>query len=61
MGLLKKIFTGLLTGQFNASSHTICVFLTNQKRRIQPITINLHPNEFIQGLRYYSFAVKLDR
>ena len=27
----------------------------------QPTLINLHPNDHSQGLRYYSFAVNLDR
>ena len=26
-----------------------------------PTLINLHPNEYSQGLRYYPFAVNLDR
>ena len=28
---------------------------------IQLTLINLNPNEYTQGLRYYSFAVNLDR
>ena len=28
---------------------------------IQPTLINLHPNDYSQGLRYYPFAVNLDR
>ena len=27
---------------------------------IQPTLINLHPNEYTQGLHYYPFAVNLD-
>ena len=27
----------------------------------QSTLINLHPNEYAQGLRYYSFGVNLDR
>ena len=27
----------------------------------QPTLINLHPNEYSQELRYYPFAVKLDK
>ena len=61
MGLLKKIFIGLLTSIVNASYHTKCVSLSNQKWKIQPILFNLHPNEYIQGLHYYPFAVNLDR
>ena len=34
--------------------------LSNQKCKIQPTLINLHPNEYNQELHYYSFAVKLD-
>ena len=32
-----------------------------QQCTTQPTLINLHPNEYTQGLRYYSFAVNLDR
>ena len=35
--------------------------MSNQKCMIQPILINLHPNEYSQELHYYPFAVKLDR
>ena len=28
---------------------------------IQPTLINLHPNEYGQGLSYYTFTVNLDR
>ena len=35
--------------------------LINQKCVIHPTLINLHPDEYSQGLRSYSFAVKLDR
>ena len=28
---------------------------------MQPTLINLHPNEYNQELRYYPFAVKLDK
>ena len=28
---------------------------------IQPSLINLHPNDYSQGLRYYPFAVNLER
>ena len=27
----------------------------------QPIPINLHPNEYSEGLHYYPFAISLDR
>ena len=58
---IKKIFIRLLTGLANASSHTKCVSLTNQKCTNQPTIINLHPNEYIQEFHYYPFAVNLGR
>ena len=54
MGLLATVVA-------NTSSHTKCVNLSNQKCMAQPIIINLHPNEYNQGLHYYSFVVNLDR
>ena len=56
------MFYGLLTSWVvNASSHTKCVSLSNQKYEIQPTCINLHPNEYSQEFHYYSFTVKLDK
>ena len=61
-GLINKIFIRLLASiVVNASSHTICVFLSNQKYEIQSTLINLHHDEYSQKLYYYPFAVKLDR
>ena len=59
--IIKKIFIVLLTRIFNACNHTKCVSLSNQKCEIQPILINLHPNEYSQELHYYPFEVKLDK
>ena len=59
--LIKKTFIGLLTGLVNGSYHTKCVSLRNQKCEIQPIFIDLHPNEYNQELHYYPFTVKLDK
>ena len=59
-GFIKNIFIGLITGLVNASNHTKCVSLTNQKCMTQPTIINLHPNEYTQGLHYYPFTVNLD-
>ena len=59
--LIKKIFMGLLIGIVNASNHSKCVSLSNQKCMIQPTLINLHPNEYSQEFHYYPFSVKLDR
>ena len=60
-GIVKKIFIVLLTSIVNASNHTKCVSLSNQKCEIQPTLINLHLNECSQELHYYPFAVKLAR
>ena len=57
-GITKTIFIVLLTNIVNASNHTKCVSLSNQKYGIQPTLINLHPNEYSQELHYYPFAVK---
>ena len=43
--LIKKMFTGLLTGMVNGSNHTKCVLLSNQKCMIKFTLINLHPIE----------------
>ena len=51
----------LLARIVNASTHTNCVSLSNQKCEIQPTLINLHPNEYSQELHYYPFVVKLDK
>ena len=45
-GSVKKIFIGLLSSIVNASNHTKCVLLSNQKCKIQGTLINLHPNEY---------------
>ena len=54
-GLIKKIFIGLLSRIVNASNHTKCVSLSNQKRVILPTLINLHLNEYSQKFHYYPF------
>ena len=57
-GLIKKTFMELLISTVNASDHTNCVSLSNQKCEIQPTFINLHSNEYSQEFRYYPFTVK---
>ena len=51
------MFIGLLTSIINVSNHVKCVSLNNQQCIIQRVLINLHPNEYSQGLRYYPLAV----
>ena len=60
-GTIKKIFIFLLTNIVSASNHTKRVSLRNQKCKIQPTLINLHPNEYSQEFHYCPFAVKLDK
>ena len=60
-GLIKKVFTVVLSSIANASDHAKCVSLSNQEGKIQPIFINLHPNEHSQEFHHYLFSVKLDR
>ena len=55
------MFIVLLSSKVNASNHTKCVWLSNQKCMVQPTLINLHPNEHSQEFHYYQFSVKLDR
>ena len=50
-----------LTSPVTVSDHTKCVSLSNQKCTMQPTLINLHPNQYTQGLCYYLFAVNLGR
>ena len=55
------MFIGLLTSLVNASNHTKCVSLSNQKCITQTTLISLHPNAYSQGLHDHPFAVELDR
>ena len=55
------MFIVLLTRIINASNHTKCISLINQKCEIQPTLINLHPNEYNQELHYYPFMFKLGK
>ena len=57
----QKMFTGLLTSLVNASNHTNCASLSNQKYEIQPAFINSHPNEYSQEFYYYLLIVKSDK
>ena len=55
------MFIGLLTSLANASNHTKCVSLSNQKCITQTTLISLHSNAYSQGLHDHPFAVELDR
>ena len=41
-GIIRKMFIIFLTSIVNASNHTKCVSLSNQKCKIQANLINLH-------------------
>ena len=59
--IILKTLIVFLTSLVNGSNHTKCISLNNQKCKVQPTLINLHPDEYSQQLHYYPFAVKLDR
>ena len=65
--LIKQAVTGLLyfsrsfASIVNASVHKKCISFNNQQCMTQPTLINLHPNEYIEGLLYYPSAFNLDR
>ena len=53
-GIITKTFIVLLASIVNASNYTKRVSLSNQKCKIHPTLINLHPTEYSQEFRYYS-------
>ena len=55
------MFMASLISIVNASNHTNCVWLSNQKCMISTTLTNLHPNDYSQEFHYFSFAVMLDR
>ena len=54
--ILKKMLMVLLTSIVNASNHTKCVSLNNQKCEMQLTLINLHLNKYSQKLHYYPLS-----
>ena len=60
-GVINKMFMRLLISIVNASNHTKCESLSDQKCMIQPILIYLHPDRYNHELHYYPFEIKLDR
>ena len=61
LGFVKKIFIALLTNIVHASNQTKRVSLSNQKCATQSSLINLHTNEYTQGLCYFPLALNVDR
>ena len=60
-GLMKIVFMELLINIVDASNHTKCALLSNQKCEIHSTFINSHPNEYSQVFHNYQFTVKLDK
>ena len=52
-------FSGSLANKVNTPNQIKFIFLNNQQCMIQPI--DLHPNEYSAGLRYYPLPVDFDR
>ena len=67
LGCIKKIFIGLssfcgsLASMANAFNFATCISLNNWPCMTWATGIDLNPNEYNQGLRYYPFIVNLDR
>ena len=61
MWLLDYCFSKSLSRIANTPNHAKCISLNNQQGMTQTTVINVHPNEYIEGLHYYSFAINLDR
>ena len=55
------MFIVLSSSIVNASKHTKCILLSNQKCMIQLTLINLHLIKYSQEFYYYPFSIKLDR
>ena len=47
------MFIALLTNIVDSSNYTKSASLNNQKCEIQPISVNLHPNEYNKEFQYY--------
>ena len=60
-GFIENMFIAMSALTVTAYDHTKCVSLNNQQYVIEPKVINLHLNEYSQGLLYYQFAVDLDK
>ena len=54
-------FSKCLSSIANTPDLVKCISLNNQQCMTQPTFINLHPNNYIEGLHNYSFPVNLDR
>ena len=51
--IIWKMFIALLTNIVDSSNYTKSASLSNQKCEIQPIRVNLHPNEYNKEFQCY--------
>ena len=56
-GVIKKMFIVLSISICNTSNYKKCVSLSNQKCLVQPVLVNLHPNEYSRKLHYHLFQL----
>ena len=61
MGLLNQCFRKTLSSIANTLDHVKCMSLNDQQCRTHFTLVNLHFNQYIEGLYYYSFADNLNR
>ena len=54
-------FCKSLSSIANSPYHVKCISLNDQQWMTQATLINLHPNEYIECLCYYPFAVNLNK
>ena len=54
------MFMGLLISILNASNHTKCFSLSNQKCLTEPTLFNLHPNKYSQELDWLNWIDVLE-
>ena len=66
LGFIKKKIIALLSfsvslgSKANVSKFKTFIFLINQPCMTRPTLIDLNPDEYNHGLRYYAFMVNLD-
>ena len=53
-------FSGWLASMANVSNFITCISLNKEPSMTRPTNIDLNPDEYNQGLCYYSFMVKLN-
>ena len=56
---IKKVFIGSLISIVNASNHTKCKSLSNQKCTTQPTLFNLQPSEYNTLKDYVTIHLRL--